>query len=114
MPMTLRGHRGRVVQRCRHCGLPEDVPTTAFAWRPARCLAGLVLFVLLLLTRREFEMSVGPGADGSVNHWRAVQQRVGEFGPLLLGCGTERVRLPLRVCGAGLKQRARPAWVGAS
>jgi len=53
----LRGHRGRVSEGFIHCGLLADVPTTAFAWRPARCLAGLVLFVLLLLTRREFEMA---------------------------------------------------------
>ena len=65
-------------------------------------------------TRREFEMSVGCGVDGSVNHWRAVYERVGEFGPLLSGCGAERVRFGLRVCGAGLKQRARPVVVGAS
>ena len=53
------GHRGWVGDRVFHCGLLADVPTTAFAERPARCLAGLVLFVLLLLTRREFEMAVG-------------------------------------------------------
>lgn len=62
----------------------------------------------------EFEVTVGPGTDGSVNHWRAVYQRVREFGPLLSGCGAERVRFGLRVCGAGLKQRARVAWLGAS
>ncbi|HOQ87572.1 MAG TPA: hypothetical protein PLQ89_17815, partial [Phycisphaerae bacterium] len=55
----VRGHGGRVSEGFIHCGLLADVPTTAFAWRPARCLAGLVLFVLLLLTRREFEMAVG-------------------------------------------------------
>jgi hypothetical protein len=59
----LRGHRDRVGDGFFHCGLLADVPTTAFAWRPARCLAGLVLFVLLLHTRREFEMAVGCGRN---------------------------------------------------
>lgn len=38
----LRGHRGRIAgagDGFFHCGLLADVPTTAFAWRPARCLA---------------------------------------------------------------------------
>ncbi len=54
----VRGHGGRVGKRFFHRGLLSDMPTTAFAWRPARCLAGLVLFVLLLLTPRKFEMAV--------------------------------------------------------
>ncbi|NLW36829.1 MAG: hypothetical protein GXY80_15335 [Syntrophorhabdus aromaticivorans] len=52
----VRGHRGRVPgigDGFFHCGLLADVPTTACPSGPARCLAGLVLFVLLLLTRRE-------------------------------------------------------------
>ncbi|NLE29120.1 MAG: hypothetical protein GX629_05570 [Phycisphaerae bacterium] len=55
----MRGHRCRLSEAFFHCGLLADAPTTAFAWRPVRCLAGLVLFVLLLLTRRKFEMAVG-------------------------------------------------------
>ncbi len=65
------------------------------------------MLVFLLLTRRRFEITHGPGANGSVNHWRAVQQRVREFGPLLLGCGAERVGSWPRVGRGGLKQRAR-------
>jgi hypothetical protein len=87
----VRGHRGRVVGQFWHCGLLADVPTTAFAWRPARCLAGLMLLVFLLLTRRRFEMSVGSETDGAVNWTTAVYERVREFGVLLSACGRERV-----------------------
>jgi hypothetical protein len=67
MAALVRGHRGRVWgvgDGFFHCGLLADAPTTAFAWRPARWLAGLLLFVLLLLTPREFEMAVGSRRTG--------------------------------------------------
>jgi len=108
----LRGHRGRVSEGFIHCGLLADVPTTAFAWRPARCLAGLVLFVLLLLTRREFEMAVGSETNGPVNQTTAVYERVREFGPLLSAAGRERVRSLPRRGRDRLKQRARSLGVG--
>jgi hypothetical protein len=38
---VLRHGGGGVGERFFHCGLLADVPTTAFAWRPARCLEGL-------------------------------------------------------------------------
>jgi hypothetical protein len=44
-----------------------------------------MLFVLLLLTRREFEMAVGSETYGSVNWTRAVYQRVREFVQLFDG-----------------------------
>ena len=36
----MRSRFDPVVQLVAHCGLLADAPTTAFAWRPARCLAG--------------------------------------------------------------------------
>jgi len=45
-------------------GAAAGKPATTFAWRPARCPAGLVLFVLLSLSPREFESAVGSGTDG--------------------------------------------------
>jgi len=45
-----------------------------------------VLFVLLLLTRREYEMAAGSETNGPVDWARAVYERVREFG-LLLSAG---------------------------
>jgi hypothetical protein len=53
----------------------------------------------------EFEITVGPSANGSVNWTTAVYERVREFGALHLGAGAERVPSLPRRGGHGAKQR---------
>lgn len=59
VPSLARGHFGGVVDALAHCGLLTDMPTTAFAWRPARCPAQVRLASISYLPRGGSKRRIG-------------------------------------------------------